>query len=624
MPQTSETDYYSQDWITNGQFSSGSVNWTSEITGDTSDFTLGVSGGAANYVVEGNTGTFNLIQNPLNNDDGKWVNIQDPYFPTVALPTENNDDSGLWIRHYFQEGTSYQQVASKVWARNCTLPQNLSDYTITSASLSSYFNATVNRNIDVWAERFSLSYWLNFDFAQFFLLLTDLDRDKVFQAGFFQLDNSTLAGTGSGLEYVSDTLLPTVSDETLKYYLTEILSQDYQNFTIAFGIRVFCEDNISPSDNDYWEELVFKSVSLSFTYEKKIDKLSKASWEQYGDTIPSTYEIENATLNFQYQTDKDWTTNTGSLNSEFRIIINNNQLGETVKLTTATTSPQYFKAGGLDVSSLIQAGEEVNLSIQIYIGDEFTLDTDVTLSIDNVTLVIGYGIYTAPDSSDYDLILNGVDRTTEKSTQVTYNENLNVTFIYKNSTGDFITGANVELTGGGLSPIPLSEGANQYYSIINSTVLGVGITYLTLTASKRYHTSIEFQITITVVSRDTELQLFLNDVNETIDKEIEIQWNENLNITIKYLDIESLPSTHIEGATVELTGAGPTKTLSEDPANQQYERLINTNILGVGSTFLTVYASLENYTSLSIRFKVTVSSRATYIDNVMLNETVST
>jgi len=117
------------------------------------------------------------------------------------------------------------------------------------------------------------------------------------------------------------------------------------------------------------------------------------------------------------------------------------------------------------------------------------------------------------------LFLNDVDRTTEKSTQVTFNENLNITLIYKDSIGDFIPGADVELTGSGLTPITLSQGSfDNYYTIINSTDLGVGTSYLTLTASKRYYTTQQFQITVEVVSRDTEIQLFLDTNNKTIEK----------------------------------------------------------------------------------------------------------
>jgi len=61
--------------------------------------------------------------------------------------------------------------------------------------------------------------------------------------------------------------------------------------------------------------------------------------------------------------------------------------------------------------------------------------------------------------------------------------------------------------------------------------------------------------------------------------------------------------------------------LFEDLANEQYEIEINTFDLGVGSTFLTVYASKDNYTLLNIRFKITVTTRTTYLDNVILDTT---
>jgi hypothetical protein len=620
----SETDYYNTEWISNGDFSSGSSNWVSEVTGDSSDFNLAVSGGSANYGVQGNTGTFSLVENPLNNNSLGWHYINDPYFPSAAPPTSSSiTPSGFKFQHYFREAYGqYTQLASRLWARDLTVSQNLSDYIITSASLTAYFNASVNYDIDVKGDS-GLTYQQSYDFARFFLLLFDPDKNTVFEAGYYHIDQ---LGKDSGSNTMPDTALITFSSETLIYYLTSILNQDHQHFGIALGIRVYCEDNISPSDSDRWENLLFKRINLTFTYEKKINTQSTISWNQEAGVIPSNYIIENATLNFRYRIDKSWATNTGSYNSEFRILINTNQIGDTVKLTTATTSYQYFKTGGLDVSNFLSAGGDVNVSIQIYIGDEFTLDTSITISIDDVSLSIGYGIFTEPDTSIYNLLLNDVDRTGEKSTQVTYSENLNVTFIYKNSTEDFITGADVQLTGEGLSPIPLTENPTfeQYTTIIDTTDLGVGVSFLTLSASKRYHTSQEFQITVEVISRDTDIQLFLNDSNETDNKEIAIQWNENLNITIKYLDRDNVPSTHINGATVELTGAGPSKTLSEDPTHKQYEISINTTILGIGSTYLTVYASLQNYTSLNIRFKVTVNLRTTFIDNVKLNGISST
>ncbi|MHA1190938.1 MAG: hypothetical protein ACTSP9_01415, partial [Promethearchaeota archaeon] len=309
------------------------------------------------------------------------------------------------------------------------------------------------------------------------------------------------------------------------FYLNSVLNTDNYNFTVTLGIRIYTADNSNEYDNDEFHEILIKSVNLTFGYEKKINQLNRASWKQDGDLIPANYEIENATLNFKYMINASWSEYTSSPNSEFRILINNNQMGETVNLITANGTLREIKQGGFDVTPFISPNKHVNLTIQVYIGDEFLLNSTIKISIDDVSLQISYGIYTPPDTTSYDLFLNDVDRTTEKSTQVTFNENLNITLIYKDSIGDFIPGANVELTGSGLTPNTLSQGSfDNYYTIINSTDLGVGTSYLTLTASKRYYTTQQFQITVEVVSRDTEIQLFLDTNNKTIEKEWTTEW----------------------------------------------------------------------------------------------------
>ena len=67
---------------------------------------------------------------------GKWIDIKDPYYPTLVKPSRGPtqgygiDSNGMWIQHYFDENQNwYTQIASKVWARNCTVPTNLTDYT---------------------------------------------------------------------------------------------------------------------------------------------------------------------------------------------------------------------------------------------------------------------------------------------------------------------------------------------------------------------------------------------------------------------------------------------------------------------------------------------------------------
>ncbi len=628
--QTSETDYYSTEWIKYGNFSTGASSyWESETSGDISDFNLAISGEAATYNVMGEQREFSLDEDPVVGSN--WSPVPNPEIP--GLMNDNYSDSeGLHANYTFLDQYSANQNPSIHWDNNCSMPVNMDDYEITSASLQSVVNATVDKDVDVSGDTIAnddngapLNRYDSYDIARFYVLLSDLSKNKVYEIGYYQ--NSSLgAGDPPGTYYMSDKNLISVSEDVLIFYLTSVLGSDNYNFTVTLGIRIYAADNSNTYDIDDFTDLLFKSINLTFTYEKKINQLDTASWKQEGkqesDKIPSNYLIENATLNFRYKTDLDWISNTGSVNSEFRIIINNNQLGETVKLSSATTSYQDFKTGGLDVSNFVDADEYVNISIQIYIADEFILNSDITISIDNVTLNIWYGIYTEPDDTDYNLILDDVDRTIEKSAQVTFNENLNVTFVYKDSLDDFIPDADVELTGGAIGLIPLlPNGFENYYAIINSSDLGVGTTILTLTASKRYYTTQQIQINIEVVNRDTEIQLFLDNDNQTIDKEWTTDWDEDLNITIRYRDINDSPSTHIKNATVELTGVGPTRVLDEDEANEQYEIIIDTFDLGSApnSFYLTVYASKDNYTALNIKFKINLEPRTTYLDNIELD-----
>ncbi|MFX1260428.1 MAG: hypothetical protein ACFFAN_21475, partial [Promethearchaeota archaeon] len=95
------------------------------------------------------------------------------------------------------------------------------------------------------------------------------------------------------------------------------------------------------------------------------------------------------TLNFKYKIDQAWPTLL-SPNSEIRVLINDNQHTETVKLSSATTLFQEAKVGGFNVTNLIQKDVNISVSIQILIANTFQLDRNITISIDDVYLIISY------------------------------------------------------------------------------------------------------------------------------------------------------------------------------------------------------------------------------------------
>ncbi|MFX1258427.1 MAG: hypothetical protein ACFFAN_11245, partial [Promethearchaeota archaeon] len=183
-------------------------------------------------------------------------------------------------------------------------------------------------------------------------------------------------------------------------YLTSVLRTNNRNFTITLGIRIWCEDNNDQGefDRDYWFDLWVKSCNLTVTYVRKIDQLTSVTWEQVGDEISGkNIEITDAELNFDYKVNNVWPS--ASPNSEIRILISDNEHTETIKLSEAETSFEEASDDGFDVTDLISKNEDISVKIQVFLADEFGLAEDITVSIDDVSLVISYDVLNPPAES---------------------------------------------------------------------------------------------------------------------------------------------------------------------------------------------------------------------------------
>jgi hypothetical protein len=164
----------------------------------------------------------------------------------------------------------------------------------------------------------------------------------------------------------------------------------HSNFTITIGIDIYSEDNISGTDTDTYNSLRVTQCNFTFTYEKKIDKFSSVSWEQEGDIISGEdIQIKNAILSFKYKIDQDWPTQRSSF-SELQVLINNNLNRETISLSDANSTLQDAKTGGFDVTSLILKDVNITVGIRIFIANTFSWKDNITISIDDVHLIITY------------------------------------------------------------------------------------------------------------------------------------------------------------------------------------------------------------------------------------------
>ncbi|MFW9941929.1 MAG: hypothetical protein ACFFFT_12875 [Candidatus Thorarchaeota archaeon] len=408
-----------QQWIKNSNFSSQEY-WFVEYEGDNTDVNGVVSGEQANFEIIGELWTFSNVSGIPDNvswTPGKKSEI------SITPDIYDIDQFGCFATHEYMEsgGNNLYGVPANQsrnnpiihWNRIIPMPNDMSDYTITSAQLSAMFNGSADLNIETpyeviegWDDVPATGYAAEYDHARFYVQVSDLNKLEVYEVAY----NQTV-GLGSGYHgrtgrdgtltasIVNNTLMKVVEDDELIFYLSRVLSHNYKNFTLTLGIDIYNEDNYASADLDTWYDLYIKSCNLTFDYQKNIDRFSSISWKQNCEKISSlsTYPVivQNATLNFNYKIDELWNSSL-SPNSEIRILINDNKHTETVNLSTATTSFQEAKIGGFDVSNLIT--DDVNLSVQVYLADDFILDNNITISIDDVSLDISY-IILEPDEA---------------------------------------------------------------------------------------------------------------------------------------------------------------------------------------------------------------------------------
>ncbi len=211
------------------------------------------------------------------------------------------------------------------------------------------------------------------------------------------------------------------------------------------------------------------------------------------------------------------------------------------------------------------------------------------------------------------LFLDGEDKTNEPSIDVINLETLNIAIKYTTyGTGAHIINATIELSGSGLL-VNLSESLalNQYWIDIDAIDLNTGLNFLTVYAQKSNYEAQTILITIQVIDRETDIEIYLNQVNKTLDKSIELPIGKELNITFKYFDAKT--GEYINNATVQLIGTDNPLNLTEYPQLQHYSLNIDTRNLDWGVQFLTIVAEKTNYQPSLNVLKITVRQIITNI-----------
>ncbi|NVM18807.1 MAG: hypothetical protein HWN80_13915 [Candidatus Lokiarchaeota archaeon] len=402
--------------IINSEFDNN-IGWISEFDGDMSDVDTNIVGGGANYKVIGETYSSTLISGTLNSTTSQdWYNTTNPEIPVYPTQGHGSDESGVYASHLWAEqaGTTVNayQKTSIQWEKVITTPLNMSDYTITSASLSVLVNATAKAYVgcgtgDVWHwegvevegdDVAGVGYeFTEGDYIKYYVRLANLDKNVNYKITDYQ--TTTLGQDGAQVngsyDFLNDTIFVADNMNDLIFYLNQVLENgDYQNFIIILGMEFNCEDNCS-TDLDEFPEVYIKACNLTISYVKNINQLTSMSWKYPTariNTKGGIIDITQSKLFFEYRIDKTWPVSL-SPNSEFRILINDQEYSENIKLSEAETNPKQAKEGGFDLTSITPENYDINLTIQIFIADEFNLGENYTITIDNVSLHVSYDLF---------------------------------------------------------------------------------------------------------------------------------------------------------------------------------------------------------------------------------------
>jgi len=592
-----------KQWINNPTFESPIEPgwfWKNGPDGDNSDMNATTSFNQANYEVLGETRSFTVVSGIINSSTSPgWE-----YFnKTGFLPPDTAQirSYGCYASHFWNDGPN--QFPSAQWKTNVSVPIDMSDYVITSASLEVIVNASVNANIDTPNDDGS---WQNFaigDSVTFYSQISDLNYNPPLYT--VALNKTKYLGQQNAsvptILTLPDSPLETVNQIDLITALNSAFEKDpsHSNFTLTLGIDIYSEDNLGSADPDNFDYLIIKKCNLTFTVKKKIHQSTTLSWNQIGNQISGdNIQITEANFNFKYKIDKNWPSEAPL--SEIRFYINDKVYTEGItKLSSATTSFQEAKLGGFNILGFIEKDINITTSIEVFIKDNFELNETITISIDDAYLNVTY-IETLPDhSTDFILYFNSVDKTLDPLLEVPIGEVINLTLKFTDIMGAHLSGAEILITGDRLREnLTENFSLEHYWILINTTErLDIGANLLTIEASyPDYQTKLIYpRITVRKINTEIIPTSGLNVVN--------INPGENVPLQIWLNDTDY--GNNITGAVVTysyLYGDG----ILTDPDNDGIFDGVIQNLLP-GSYVVTISAHIgDNY--LVNNFELTINA----------------
>ncbi|MBD3349901.1 MAG: hypothetical protein GF364_00265 [Candidatus Lokiarchaeota archaeon] len=220
-------------------------------------------------------------------------------------------------------------------------------------------------------------------------------------------------------------------------------------------------------------------------------------------------------------------------------------------------------------------------------------------------------------TTDYSLFLNTFDRTLSKKIDVYALTKLNITVDYFDlGSGITINPATLRLQGAVPSDLYLSYENGLYNYSLNMDVLGIGTHSLTIVANASNYDQLSFQFEVTVKTRPTDYELYLDTEDKTLEKSISKPYQTTLDVAVDFFDANT---SQILGANIVLQGV-PGGDITLSYSGGYYQNTFDTGLLGIGIHELTISCSRSKFVPKNFLLTLIVTERPT--DYVLyLNET---
>ena len=268
----------------------------------------------------------------------------------------------------------------------------------------------------------------------------------------------------------------------------------------------------------------------------------------------------------------------------------------------------------LGIGNFSESGSQFNFTLDTNILEEgINALTIISIKDNYQSKTIQFFIDVQERATYIRLFIKEVEIFDLNSINTQFNELLNITVLYRDNVTDaHLSGTSVDLLDIG----NFTEIGSQFNFTINTNILENGINILTIFAQFEGYKTQRVQFFINVEERNTRLALYINSLPKSQGESIEVEANEQINITVYYID--DFTNNSLSGADIELLGFG---VLNQ--TGTYYNFTINSNSLEKGINVLTIFAKLSNYQAESVQFIIEVGDRITQLQLLLNDEDVT-